>query len=186
MDSAYLNNHFLIAMPGLHDPNFSRGVTYICQHNESGALGITINRTTQFKVADVMQQLDISCTDITWGEQAVLMGGPVSSDRGFVLHQQGGTWDSSIPVSSELALTTSKDILKALAIGEGPKRALLALGYAGWGPGQLESEICENSWLHSPAENELIFDTPLDSRWTAAAQTLGVDIHAMTGFAGHA
>lgn len=184
--ASYLNGHFLIAMPGLKDPNFERGVTFICQHNETGALGITINRATDLTVADVLGQLDIEVENNEWSGQPVLIGGPVHGDRGFVLHEVDGKWASSIQVSNELALTTSRDILEALARGEGPKRALLALGYAGWAPGQLESEIRDNSWLSGPADPSLIFETPIESRWVEAAQRLGIDINQLAGFAGHA
>ncbi|MDX1569172.1 MAG: YqgE/AlgH family protein [Xanthomonadales bacterium] len=185
-EGSYLNGHFLIAMPGLKDPNFEKGVTFLCQHNESGALGITINRSADLQISEVLAQLDIECDDQPWCNQPVLIGGPVQRDRGFVLHELSGEWNSSIQVSEDLALTTSKDILEALARGEGPQRALLALGYAGWAPGQLEREIRENSWLSGPGDAQIIFDAPMASRWSLAAEQLGVDIAQLTGFAGHA
>ncbi len=182
----YLNDQFLIAMPGLKDPNFAKAVTYVCQHNESGALGITINRASDLKVGDVLKQLKIECSDEDWASQPVLVGGPVHQDRGFVLHRTSGDWTSSFPVTSTIALTTSKDILEALAAGRGPDKAILALGYAGWAPGQLESEILQNSWLSTQADVEILFDSPLDDRWQRAAAGLGIDIHTLTGAAGHA
>lgn len=185
--SAYLNHQLLIAMPGLDDPNFSRAVTYICQHNESGALGITINRPAELTVSEVLEQLDIKCTDHQWGSQQVLVGGPVHQDRGFVLHRENGqTWKSSFPVTPDITLTTSTDVLHALASGTGPDLALLALGYAGWGAGQLESEILSNSWLNSDADDQILFEAPLVDRWHHAAASLGINIETLTGQAGHA
>lgn len=185
-EGAYLTGHVLIAMPGLKDPNFERGVTFLCQHNESGALGITINRAAEIRNAEVLEQLEIECPNDAWANQPVLIGGPVQRDRGFVLHASGGSWTSSIQVSEDIALTTSKDILEALATGEGPDRAVLALGYAGWAPGQLENEIRENSWLSGPGDPQLLFDTPMAARWTVAAERLGVNLSQLSGFAGHA
>ena len=184
--SHYLNDQFLIAMPGLKDPNFAKAVTYVCQHNESGALGITINRPSDLCVGDVLKQLKIDCGDDQWASQPVLVGGPVHQDRGFVLHAGDGEWTSSFPVTSSIALTTSKDILEALADGRGPDKAILALGYAGWAAGQLESEMMQNSWLSTAASIEILFDSPLDDRWQNAAADLGVDIQTLTGAAGHA
>ena len=181
----YLNNQLLIAMPSLRDPNFSRAVTYVCQHNESGALGITVNRRSHLKVGEVLDQLGIDC-DNSWSEQAVLIGGPVQPDRGFVLHHGNDSWNATFQVTEQIALTTSRDILQALAAGEGPDRALLALGYAGWAPGQLESEMLNNAWLNTPAESAILFDSPLDARWEQAAATIGVDIQSLSGAAGHA
>ncbi|MFK7955904.1 MAG: YqgE/AlgH family protein [Lysobacterales bacterium] len=185
--SAYLNDQLLIAMPGLDDPNFSRAVTYVCQHNESGALGITINRASELTVFDVLNQLDIECLDDNWGSQHVLVGGPVHQDRGFVLHHEDGQkWKSSFPVTDQITLTTSKDILEGLASGTGPDMALLALGYAGWGAGQLESEMLSNSWLSSDADDQILFESALNDRWHHAAAKLGVNIDLLTGSAGHA
>lgn len=186
-DASYLAGHFLIAMPGLKDPNFERGVTFLCQHDEGGALGITINRPMDLRIGDVLEQLDIDAeANPAWSRQPVLLGGPVHPDRGFVLHDRCGCWNSSVDVSDRLALTTSRDILEALARGDGPPNAVLALGYAGWAPGQLESEIRENAWLSGPGDPALIFDVPLESRWVVAAQALGIDITQLSGVAGHA
>ncbi len=185
--SAYLNDQFLIAMPGLEDPNFSRAVTYLCQHNDAGALGITINRASELMVGDVLDQLKIDCEDEAWGDQPVLVGGPVHQDRGFVLHRENGQqWKSSFSVTPEITLTTSRDILEGLAAGNGPEHSLLALGYAGWGAGQLESEMLSNSWLSCDADARILFDAPLDDRWQHAAANLGVNIETLTGVAGHA
>jgi putative transcriptional regulator len=184
--SKYLDNQFLIAMPALADPNFSRSVTYVCQHNESGALGITINRPSELHVRDVLSQLDIDSKNPEWADQYVLVGGPVHPDRGFVLHRSEGEWNSTFEVTNEISLTTSKDILHALAIGEGPRKAVLALGYAGWGAGQLEGEMLQNAWLSCDAGTDIIFDAPLESRWEQAAAVIGVEIQTISGQTGHA
>jgi len=184
--SRYLDNQFLIAMPGLQDPNFSRSVTYVCQHNESGALGITINRTSDLHVRDVLKQLGIEPRNRDWADQPVLVGGPVHPDRGFVLHCAEGEWNSTFPVTEEISLTTSKDILHALANGSGPSKAVLALGYAGWSAGQLEDEMLQNAWLSTDASTDIIFDWPIETRWERAAAAIGVDIQSISGMAGHA
>ncbi len=185
--SAYLSDQLLIAMPGLDDPNFSRAVTYVCQHNESGALGITINRASELTVIDVLDQLHIDCLDADWGSSNVLVGGPVHQDRGFVLHREDGQkWKSSFPVTEQFTLTTSRDILEGLASGQGPDQALLALGYAGWGAGQLEAEMLSNAWLSSDADEQILFKSALDDRWHHAAAKLGVNIEMLTSSAGHA
>lgn len=185
-ETVYLSDHLLIAMPGLEDPNFSRSVTYVCQHNDSGALGITINRPSDLTIGDVLEQMGIDCSNVSWGEQKVLIGGPVHQDRGFVLHGGNKEWNSTYPVSSEISLTTSKDILHALAEGNGPAESLLALGYAGWGAGQLEDEILQNSWLSTQADSQILFHAPLDDRWQRAAARIGIDIQTLSGAAGHA
>lgn len=185
-DASYLEGHFLIAMPGLEDPNFERGVTLLCQHDANGALGVTINRPMELRVGDVLEQLDIEDQHGSWSRQPVLQGGPVHPDRGFVIHDGRDTWNATLAVGKSLALTSSRDILEAIARGEGPANAVLALGYAGWAAGQLEDEIRDNAWLSGPAEPGLIFDEPMESRWVMAAQALGVDIMQLTGTPGHA
>jgi putative transcriptional regulator len=182
----FFNDQFLIAMPALQDPNFSRSVTYVCQHNDSGALGITINRRSDLSVGDVLRQLKIEDDSSDWAEQPVLIGGPVHPDRGFVLHSREGEWNSTYPVNEHIALTTSKDILVALAQGEGPSQAILTLGYAGWSSGQLESEMMQNAWLSTDADLDIIFDSPLESRWEQAAAAIGINIQSMSGLSGHA
>jgi putative transcriptional regulator len=184
--SSYFNDQFLIAMPALQDPNFSRSVTYVCQHNDSGALGITINRRSELSVGDVLQQLKVDADDSEWAQQPVLIGGPVHPDRGFVLHSREGEWNSTFEVNEHIALTTSRDILVALADGKGPEKAILTLGYAGWSSGQLESEMLQNTWLSTDADLSIIFDTPLASRWEKAADTIGINIQSMSGLSGHA
>lgn len=183
---SYLTNHFLIAMPAMQDPNFHQTVTYICQHNEEGALGIVINRTIDLTVGDVFNQMKISGTVSTRSDAPVHFGGPVQMERGFILHEDIGSWDSTLKIGSLTGLTTSRDILEAMANNSGPSRAILALGYAGWGAGQLEREIIENAWLNGPADNELIFSTPVQERWSSAAGLLGVDLSLLSSDAGHA
>lgn len=184
--SPSLTNNFLIAMPSMKDPNFEQTVTYICQHNEEGALGIVINRTIDLTIGDVLDQMKIEKVDSIDADAAVHYGGPVQMERGFILHEDVGTWDSTLKVSEATALTTSRDILEAIAANRGPDRSLLALGYAGWGAGQLEREISENAWLHWPANNDLLFSTPVTKRWEEAARLLGVDLSLLSTDAGHA
>ena len=181
-----LTNHFLIAMPGLEDPNFSRTVTYICEHNEQGAMGIIINRPMEIRLGEVLDQLDIDIQDRAANDQIVYLGGPIQTDRGFVLHAGAATFDSTLKVTSEIHVTTSRDILEAMAIGNGPTHSLVALGYAGWSSGQLEQELSSNSWLSGPADIATLFTVPAPERWQAAAQLLGVDMNLMIGEAGHA
>ena len=170
----------------MQDPNFDHTVTFICQHNEEGALGIVINRVVNLTVGDILNQMNISSDSYPQAKSPVHYGGPVQNERGFILHQQLGDWDSTLPISDNLGLTTSRDILEAMASNKGPQRYLLALGYAGWGSGQLELEIKENAWLSGPADPNIIFDSPIESRWSAAARMLGVDLNTMSIEAGHA
>lgn len=185
-EGRYLTNHFLIAMPSLLDPNFSRGVTFLCQHSKEGAMGIIVNRAAPLTLGDVLAQMNITTGIEAVASAPVFFGGPVQPERGFVLHDAGGTWDSSFEISERLAVTTSRDILAAMAEGKGPKRALVALGYAGWSEGQLEQEVRDNAWLTASATPELIFDTPTEQRWNAAAALVGIDLSLMSDQAGHA
>jgi len=181
-----LTNHFLIAMPTLGDPNFFRTVTYMCQHNDEGALGIIINRPTDMALSDILEQMKIEAEDQATRDLPIYYGGPVQSDRGFVIHEPVGDWNSSFQVTGSVALTTSRDILEAIAGGKGPKKILIALGYAGWGEGQLEQEIVENAWLNAPAKTEILFDIPPSQRWKSAAEEVGVDLDLLSSQAGHA
>jgi putative transcriptional regulator len=183
--SANLTNNFLIAMPGLADPFFARTVTYLCQHNEDGALGIIVNRPSELTLADIMAQMGVEVREEAIGQVPVYFGGPVQPERGFILHEPTRVWSSTLKVSESISLTTSRDILEALGKGKGPEKILVALGYAGWGKGQLEQEIVQNSWLHAPAEQSIIFDQPAANRWKAAAELMGVDISLLTAQAGH-
>ncbi|WP_333873692.1 YqgE/AlgH family protein [Methylobacter sp.] len=184
-DTTYLNNQFIIAMPTLADPNFFHTVAYLCQHNEEGALGIVINRSTDMKLGEIFKQMDISVTAPDAAEAPVFAGGPVQQERGFVVHTSGGDWHATMPVSETISLTTSRDVLEAIAAGEGPEQYLIALGYAGWGAGQLEKEIMDNAWLNTPCGERVLFDTPVNLRWSAAAEQIGIDINQLTTPAGH-
>jgi putative transcriptional regulator len=181
-----LEGQLLIAMPGMADPNFSETVAYIFKHDENGAIGIVLNRPSDLTLGEVCRQLGFE-TDL--GEQAdqpVMAGGPVQIDRGFVLHQSDETFESTVDPAAELKVTVSQDVLRAIARGAGPRPALVALGYAGWSGGQLEAEIAANAWLHAPAEPSILFATPIENRWLAAAGLIGVDIRQVTSYAGHA
>ncbi|WP_139556329.1 YqgE/AlgH family protein [Methylotetracoccus oryzae] len=181
-----LTNHFLIAMPGLADPIFAKTVTYLCQHSADGALGIIVNRPSELTLGEVMEQMNIEVETASVGQAQVYFGGPVHRERGFVLHEPGEQWDSTLTVSDSIALTTSRDILEAIGSGRGPRRILVALGYAGWAKGQLEREIGENAWLNAPAEAPILFDLPATQRWKAAAGLMGIDIGLLGSTAGHA
>ena len=181
-----LTNQLLIAMPGMLDPNFSTTVTLICEHNEEGALGIVINRPLDLKLGGLFEQLEVEDPDPRAANSPVVMGGPVGPERGFVLHNPGGQYENSLAVSSEICLTLSRDIIDAMASGKGPGKSLVALGYAGWEPGQLEDEMLANSWLNVPATPEIVFDIPFSERWMSAAKTLGIDISQISSDAGHA
>jgi len=181
-----LSNQFLIAMPALADPNFEKTVTLICQHNEHGALGIVINRTTDLTLGDILSQLDIPHEEMRNAGNPIYNGGPVGTEQGLILHEPTMEWDSTLKVSADLALTTSRDILVAMAENRGPRRSLLALGYAGWSGGQLEHEMKQNAWLSGPVDQDIIFEAPVEQRWTRAAASMGVDLSLLSSQAGHA
>lgn len=181
-----LTNHFLIAMPGLLDPNFARTVTYICEHNEHGAMGIVINRPLNVTLGALLSQLGIQTMHPRVAQIPIYQGGPVQTDRGFVLHSGGHSYESTLSITPEISITTSRDILEAIAAGEGPEHVLVALGYAGWAGGQLEQEMSANAWLNGPASLEIIFEMDPSARWMAAAQLIGVDLNLLSGEAGHA
>ena len=183
----FLGNHFLIAVPAMEDPNFSRGVTLVCQHTAEGAMGLLVNRVSDYLLGDVLDQMNIRTELDHLAVAPVLVGGPVQPERGFVLHTPDGeTWDSTYAISSSLSLTTSRDVLEAIALGKGPQHSVVALGYAGWGDGQLENELQENSWITVGVDNSILFSTPVDQRWAAAARLMGVDVTLLTDYAGHA
>ncbi len=182
----FLANQFLIAMPSLADPNFSRTVTYLFEHNAEGARGIVINRPTKMQLLEVFQQLQLPCTNEPIERQLVLHGGPVHIEQGFVIHRHAGQWDYSVNVSETVQITTSRDILAAMARGDGPPSAIVALGYAGWGAGQLEAELATNAWLTVVADDSVLFDLPYEQRWHAAAGLLGVNVALLGPEAGHA
>lgn len=186
MDPTNLTNQFLIAMPSLADPNFYHTVTYVCAHNDEGAMGIVINRPMEMSLGDILSQMEIEISDDEVKAIPIFDGGPVQRERGFVIHRSGGDWDAMLPVSDDISVTTSRDILAAVAKGEGPGQALIALGYAGWGAGQLEREMAENAWLNGPADERILFDLPHEQRWEAAAALLGVDFDRLSDQTGHA
>ena len=181
-----LRNHFLLAMPQLSEGIFSQSVTYICEHGEGGAMGIVINRPLDLSVSAIFEHLGIS-TQRDFSHLQVMAGGPVEMDHGFVLHRHcDKTWEASMKVTPEITLTTSRDILRAIATDDGPSDYLIALGYAGWAAGQLEQELAENSWLTLPGDSDIIFSTACDKRLSAAAALLGIDINLISSQAGHA
>ncbi|MBC3831056.1 YqgE/AlgH family protein [Undibacterium amnicola] len=185
-----LSNHFLIAMPSMLDPIFGGTVIYLCEHNARGAMGMVINRPTDMTIAELFDRIDLQLEIIPnshpLGQRPVLFGGPVQSDRGFVLHANVGQFSSSLKVSDDISFTTSRDILESLAAGEAPQRLLLSIGYAGWDAGQLEKEILANGWLTVPADLGVMFDTPVEERFDAAMKLLGFDPLMLASVAGHA
>ena len=186
MQTVNLTDHFLIAMPNMGDPYFSKSLTYICEHNEHGALGVVVNRPLDMKMQTLFEQIGITPPEGDLCRAPVYFGGPVQMDRGFVLHQPVGHWQSTLVINPDIGLTTSKDILESLGIGEGPERVLIALGYSGWAPGQLEHELGQNAWLTVNASPDIIFEMPFETRLAAAMATLGVDFASLSEEAGHA
>lgn len=186
MNMNRLTSQLLIAMPSLKDPNFSQSVTLICEHNPQGALGIVISRPMDIALGELLEHIDIPPTDEAARDELVYAGGPVQMDRGFVLHQPRGRWESTLTINENLGLTTSRDILTAVASGKGPEKRIVALGYAGWSPGQLEDELADNAWLTVPSDTEILFATPPQERWQAAARKLGIDLNLIADEAGHA
>ena len=181
-----LTGHFLIAMPQLDDGFFNHAVTYICEHNESGSFGIIINQATDITLKEVVMEMHIETDEDFDDKQTIYIGGPVDQGRGFILHRPVGEWQSSLKVTDDIALTTSRDILAAIVNNEGPDDSIVALGYAGWAAGQLENEMAANTWLSCPADEQIIFKTPVDKRWKAAAELIGIDLSLLSSDAGHA
>ena len=187
-----LSNHFLLAMPGMADPNFAGALVLVVEHNDKGALGLVVNKPTTMSLPTLLSRIELDVVPgIERGVVApaaiqVFYGGPVQTDRGFVLHQPSGQWNSTVAIGDHISLTTSKDVLEAVAAGRGPERLLVTLGYAGWGPGQLESEIGQNAWLTMPADPGLVFDIPADARFAEAYRMLGIDPLLIAPRAGHA
>ncbi len=187
MSSIDLTHHFLIAMPAMADPYFTRTLTYICEHNDQGALGVVVNKPINMTLRSLFERLSLQINDDDVGDAPVYFGGPVQTDRGFVLHEPTGSWQSTLKVRDSVGLTTSKDILEAVGRGKGPKRLLVTLGYAGWSAGQLEHELGQNAWLSIEARgNKILFDTPADERLPAALGLLGIDLASLSEEAGHA
>ncbi len=186
MQKVNLTQHFLIAMPNMVDPHFSKTLTFICEHNDQGALGVVVNRPIEMNLHSLLEQIGIAFDAGVVKPLPVHFGGPVQTDRGFVLHSPPGQWQSTLAVSPEIGLTTSKDILQAVARGEGPPQMLITLGYAGWAPGQLEHELAQNAWLTVQASPEVLFEMPAEERLPAAMGLLGVDYANLSEQAGHA
>jgi putative transcriptional regulator len=186
MPSIDLTNHFLIAMPNMVDPYFARTLTYVCEHNDQGALGLVVNRPIDMTLQALFERLSLTLEDREIGGAPIYFGGPVQTDRGFVLHAPTGNWHSTLRVRDVIGLTTSKDILEALGRGEGPDRILVTLGYAGWSAGQLEHELGQNAWLTVEARDAIIFDLPAEERLPAAMELLGLDFARLADVAGHA
>ena len=182
-----LKNHFLIAMPSLMEPYFFHSVTYICEHTEEHSIGIIINQPlSNIRLGDVLAQMQMHTPFPEIAAQMIFSGGPVHPERGFVLHNIDARWHNTIDVGSNLALSTSSDILKAISLNTGPARFLVALGYAHWRPGQLEQEIANNDWLFGPANDDIIFNMAIEYRWRAAAALMGIDVNKLSDDIGHA
>jgi putative transcriptional regulator len=186
MLSVNLSHHFLIAMPNMVDPHFSKTLTYICEHNDQGALGLVINRPIEMTLARLLEQVSIQTGNEQHATMPVHYGGPVQIDRGFVLHEPAGPWQSTLKINPHLGLTTSRDILEAIGRGDGPRQILITLGYAGWAPGQLEQELTQNAWLSVAAQSEVMFELPPEQRLAAAMGLLGIDFANLSENVGHA
>ncbi len=185
-----LTNQFLIAMPGMADDTFAGTVVYLCEHNAKGALGLVINKPIDIKLRKLFEKVELSLEREELAEQPVFFGGPVQTERGFVLHEKqgddGAHYSSTLSIPGGLAMTTSKDVLEAMAEGTGPKKVLITLGYSSWGGGQLEDELARNGWLTVDADPKVIFDTPIDKRYASALSLLGIDPRMLSQDAGHA
>ena len=181
-----LAHHFLIAMPSMADPYFAKTLTYVCEHNDQGALGLVVNRPIDMTLQALFERLSLSISDAVLSEAPIYFGGPVQTDRGFVLHEPAGDWQSTLRVREMIGLTTSKDILEAVGRGQGPKRMLVTLGYAGWAADQLEQEIAQNAWLTVAADADVLFSEPAETRLPAAMRLLGIDFSRLSDAVGHA
>ena len=186
MQLVNLTQHFLIAMPAMTDPHFSKTLTFICEHNEQGALGVVVNRPIDMTLHGLLEQIEITPETDATKAIPVHYGGPVQIDRGFVLHAPAGAWQSTLVVNETIGLTTSKDILQAVARGDGPSQLLVTLGYAGWAPGQLEHELAQNAWLTVNADPRILFETPAEQQYEAGLKLLGIDLAMLSDAAGHA
>ena len=184
--AANLTNHFLVAMPSLADPNFGGSVVFVAEHTPQGALGLVVNRPMELTLGTLFERIDLALRDTPLGATPVYFGGPVQTDRGFVLHTPVGSWGSTVSVGDDVGLTSSKDVLEAVARGDGPQQLLVTLGYSGWGPGQLEEELARNAWLTVEADRSVIFDTPSEQRLSRAFGLLGIDPAFLSSAAGHA
>lgn len=181
-----LSHHFLIAMPAMADSIFAKSLTYICEHNDQGALGIIVNRPISLTLGELFAQIEAPLNNPDLTRVPVHFGGPVQTDRGFVLHEPMGEWQSTLAINENVGLTTSKDILQAVGLGNGPNNILVTLGYSGWTQGQLEQELAQNAWLSVPASAHILFDLPPEERLPAAMAVLGIDYASLSEDAGHA
>jgi putative transcriptional regulator len=181
-----LTHQFLIAMPGMVDPNFAGSVVYVCEHSDKGALGLVINRPSDITLEGLFDRVELHLEIAPRKDEPVMVGGPVQTERGFVLHAPGTSFNSTLRITEGIALTTSKDVLEAIAAGSGPERILVTLGYSGWGAGQLEAEIGQNAWLTVAADTAVIFETAPEARFAASLGLLGIAAASLTGQAGHA
>lgn len=186
MESLSLSNQFLIAMPNMADPLFARALVYLCEHGEHGAMGLIVNKPSGVALAQLFDQIDLALDKSETGSHPVYFGGPVQPDRGFVLHSPTGNWQSSLQITDQIALTTSKDILVAVSEDKGPEQFIVTLGYSGWQSGQLESEIAANGWLTVDADPAIIFARPPEERYDCAMALLGFDPSLLSGDIGHA
>jgi putative transcriptional regulator len=186
MQPVNLTRHFLIAMPAMADPHFAKTLTFICEHNDQGALGVVVNRPIDMTLHALLEQIEITPSADAAKRIPVHYGGPVQIDRGFVLHAPAGAWQSTLKVGEALGLTTSRDVLQAVARGEGPQQFMVTLGYAGWAPGQLEQELAQNAWLTVDADPAILFETPAAQRYDASLKLLGIDLSMLSDDAGHA
>lgn len=186
MSQLDLSDHFLIAMPAMTDPYFVKSLTYVCEHNEQGALGLVVNRPISLTMAELFAQIKLPLNSSELEGMPIHFGGPVQTDRGFVLHELVGQWQSTLNINSKVGLTTSKDILEAVGEGKGPQNLLVTLGYAGWSQGQLEHEISQNAWLTVPANEHILFELPAEERLAAAMALLGIDYASLSEESGHA
>jgi len=185
-ESSNLVNKCLIATPAIKDPLFASSLVYMCEHNEDGSMGLVINHPTTQHLEEIFDQLNIKCGDENIRNQPVYLGGPVQLEQGFVLHTTAGNWQKNIEISSGIYLTSSMDILEAIAVDKGPSEYMVILGFSGWASGQLESELQENSWLTSSAGKELLFHENSDDKWQMAFDTLGFDISSLSPVSGNA
>lgn len=185
-----LTNQFLIAMPGMRDGNFAGAVVYMCEHNDKGALGLVINKPIDINLKHLFEKVDLSLERADLASTPVFFGGPVQTERGFVLHEsldaEGGHYNSTLKIAEGLEMTTSRDVLEALSNGAGPRKVFITLGYAGWSAGQLEEELSRNGWLTVDAQPDIIFNTPVEQRYDKALSLLGIDRNFLMGEAGHA
>ena len=186
MENVNLTGHFLIAMPTLEDPYFSGALVFLCEHNENGALGVIVNRPIDMDLTSLFEKIDLTMSEDTLGNLPVYFGGPVQIDRGFVLHRPLGQWQSTMKINASVGFTSSRDVLSSVAEASDPKEIIVCLGYAGWGAGQLESELAQNSWLTVAASDAILFDMPPEARLPAAMKALGISFAQLSDVAGHA